>query len=198
MRLSRRTVYVHSAATVERSGELDDASGVLSRQDIERLLDGAPPLLEGLVNRAEQLQANGIDITLETVSRFRGPGMLGRESHQRALPEMAEIPFATDGTLFLAPGAYQVRFNETVHLPGWLMAYARPRSSLLRSGVALHTAVWDAGYSGRGISLMVVYNPSGFRVARDARICQLVFHRLTSATEAAYAGAYQHEGRSLP
>ncbi len=176
---------------------MDNASGVLNRQDIQALLDADPPLLEGLVAPAEQLQANGIDITLEKVSRFHGPGLLGRASHERVLPETEDIPFANDDTVYLAPGAYQVRFNETVHLPGWLMAYARPRSSLLRSGVALHTAVWDAGYSGRGISLMVVYNPSGFRVARDARICQLVFHRLTDTTEAAYAGAYQFEGRSF-
>jgi dUTP pyrophosphatase len=87
-----------------------------------------------------------------------------------------------------------VRFNETVHLPAWLMAYARPRSSLLRSGVALHTAVWDAGYSGRGVALMVVYHPAGFSIERDARICQLVFHALTSATREGYRGAYQHEG----
>ncbi len=176
---------------------MDDTSGVLSRQDIAALLGADPPLLDGLVDRDEQLQANGIDITLERVSRFHGPGLLGRASHERSLPETDDVPFATDGTVYLAPGAYQVRFNETVHLPPWLMAYARPRSSLLRSGVALHTAVWDAGYSGRGISLMVVYNPSGFRVARDARLCQLVFHRLTGATDAAYAGAYQFEGRSL-
>lgn len=176
---------------------MDITSGVLSRQDIEALLDADPPLLEGLIDRGEQLQANGIDITLERVSRFHGPGLLGRASHERALPETEDISFSGDDTIFLAPGTYQVRFNETVHLPGWLMAYARPRSSLLRSGVALHTAVWDAGYSGRGISLMVVYNPSGFRVARDARICQLVFHRLTGTTEAAYAGAYQFEGRAL-
>lgn len=176
---------------------MDDLSGVLTRQDIEALLNADPPLLEGLVDRAEQLQANGIDITLEKVSRFHGPGLLGRTSKERVLPEIDDIAFANDDTVFLPPGTYQVRFNETVHLPGWLMAYARPRSSLLRSGVALHTAVWDAGYSGRGISLMVVYNPSGFRIARDARICQLVFHRLTGSTEVAYAGAYQFEGRSL-
>ena len=176
--------------------DMEIGSGVLSRQDIAALLDADPPLLDGLVDRDEQLQANGVDITLERVSRYHGPGMLGRAGHERVLPETEDIAFSNDQSVFLAPGAYQVRFNEIVHLPDWLMAYARPRSSLLRSGVALHTAVWDAGYSGRGISLMVVYNPAGFRVSRDARICQLVFHRLTNTTDSAYAGAYQFEGRT--
>jgi dUTP pyrophosphatase len=72
------------------------------------------------------------------------------------------------------------------------MALAMPRSSLLRCGVTVHTAVWDAGYSGRSQSLMVVYNPRGFRLQRNARIVQLVFFRLTQETEG-YQGIYQGE-----
>jgi dUTP pyrophosphatase len=72
------------------------------------------------------------------------------------------------------------------------MALARPRSSLLRCGVTVNTAVWDAGYSGRSQSLMVVYNSHGFRLQRNARLVQLVFLRLTEETEG-YHGAYQRE-----
>jgi dUTP pyrophosphatase len=169
--------------------------GVLSRPDISAMLDEIPPLLSNMPSRAEQLQPNGVDLTLEQVSRFSGAGFLGVSNEQRILPQTDELSFDSDDTLFLPPGVYQVRFNEVVNIPDWLMAYARPRSSLLRSGVALHTAVWDAGYSGRGVAMMVVYHPAGFRVARNARICQLVFHRLTGATDAGYAGAYQGEGQ---
>jgi dUTP pyrophosphatase len=168
--------------------------GVLSREEIIRLLNKTPPLLEGLLDPDAQIQPNGIDITVETVSRFRGPGTLGRTNASRVLPATDDFEFEPDDSLYLPAGAYQIRFNETVNLPDWLMAYARPRSSLLRSGVALHTAVWDAGYSGRGVSLMVVYHPAGFRIERDARICQLVFHALVAATESGYKGVYQREG----
>jgi dUTP pyrophosphatase len=168
--------------------------GVLSREEILRLLDATPPLLEGMLEPEQQIQPNGIDITVESVARFRGPGTLGRTNASRVLPATEDFEYEPDGSLYLPAGAYQIRFNETVNLPGWLMAYARPRSSLLRSGVALHTAVWDAGYSGRGVSLMVVYHPAGFRIERDARVCQLVFHSLVAATQSGYAGAYQHEG----
>ncbi len=171
-----------------------ESSGVLSRQDIETLLEGTPPLIERMPDPLAQMQPNGVDLTLERVSRFRGPGQLGVTNAERVLPQTEDLSFEPDGSLFLPPGAYQVRFNETVNLPATLMAYARPRSSLLRSGVALHTAVWDAGYCGRGVSLMMVYHPAGFRVSQDARICQLVFHRLTSATESKYDGVYQREG----
>jgi dUTP pyrophosphatase len=170
------------------------SSGVLSRERIAELLRAQPPLLTDLPDAAAQLQPNGIDLTVEQVERFVGQGVLGATNAERVLPDTAALAWATDGTVDLPPGAYQVRFTETVNLPTWLMAYARPRSSLLRSGVALHTAVWDAGYSGRGVALMVVYHPAGFRLARGARICQLVFHQLNAATGSGYAGAYQREG----
>jgi dUTP pyrophosphatase len=169
-------------------------SGVLSRQEIERLIGGSPPLIDAMPDPESQIQPNGIDITLEAVSTFRGAGTIAVSNSDRILPENEELAFDTDGFIHLEPGPYHVRFNEVVALPDWLMAYARPRSSLLRSGVALHTAVWDAGYSGRGASLLVVYNPEGFCLEQNARIAQLVFHTLSAVTSAGYAGTYQHEG----
>jgi dUTP pyrophosphatase len=101
---------------------------------------------------------------------------------------------AFDGLDFidLMPGAYIVSYNEIVHLPRDVMALARPRSSLLRCGVTINTAVWDAGYSGRSQSLMVVHNPHGVRLQRNARLMQLVFLQLTRETEG-YQGVYQGE-----
>lgn len=169
------------------------AGGVLSREEIEALLDQTPPLIEGMIDRNEQLQPNGVDLTLDSIATFTGPGTLARDNRARRLPGNEELPFDRDGWLDLAPGPYLVRFTEKVNLPVDCMAYARPRSSLLRSGVALHTAVWDAGYSGQGAALLVVYDPYGFRLQHQARIVQLVFHRLSAATASGYRGAYQGE-----
>lgn len=171
----------------------DAIGSVLSREQILPLLDADPPLIEHLVDRDSQLQPNGIDLTLATVSRFEGAGTLARDNQDRRLPDVEALSFDSDASIHLEPGPYLVRFNETVNLPDDCMAYARPRSSLLRSGVALHTAVWDAGYSGQGVALLVVYNPAGFRLQRDARIVQLVFHRLGYATASGYQGGYQGE-----
>ena len=43
--------------------------------------------------------------------------LLGLTGADRVLPDTHDIPFAEDGSLSLAPGAYQVRFNETVFTP---------------------------------------------------------------------------------
>jgi dUTP pyrophosphatase len=62
-------------------------------------------------------------------------------------------------------------------------------------GLHVPTAVWDAGYGGRGEGLVNVTNPYGVRLQRGARIAQLVIFRLSEAAAAGYSGRYQHEGR---
>ena len=167
-------------------------SAVLSQPDIYRLLGKKPPLVESYLNLEEQLQPNGFDLTLREVALLQSSGKIAIKDAERHLPELAPLVFDGLGFIDLLPGIYSVTYNEVVHLPKTLMALARPRSSLLRCGVTVGTAVWDAGYSGRSQSLMVVYNPRGFRVQQNARIVQLIFLRLSQATKG-YHGAYQHE-----
>jgi dUTP pyrophosphatase len=105
---------------------------------------------------------------------------------------LSPLSFDEFGSIRLPAGIYSITFNEIVHLPKDIMALATPRSSLLRCGVTVNTAVWDAGYSGRSQSLMVVYNQKGFQIEKNARVIQLVFFRLEEKT-AGYNGIYQGE-----
>ena len=164
----------------------------LSRQDICRLLQQEPPLIEGYIDLETQVQPNGIDLTLREVALLQTSGKIAASDSQRLVSDLAPLVFDGLGSIDLMPGAYIITYNEIVHLPNNIMALARPRSSLLRCGVTVNTAVWDAGYSGRSQSLMVVYNPQGFRLQRNSRIVQLVFLQLTEETEG-YHGAYQGE-----
>jgi len=167
-------------------------SAVLSKQDIHRLLQGKPPLVEGCIDLEAQLQPNGIDLTLHEVALLQTSGKIATSNSQRVVSDLAPLVFDGLGFIDLMPGAYIITYNEIVHLPNNVMALARPRSSLLRCGVSIDTAVWDAGYSGRSQSLMVVYNPQGFRLQKNARVVQLVFFQLTRETEG-YQGTYQGE-----
>ena len=165
---------------------------VLSKQDIQRLLNQDPPLVEGWFDLEAQLQANGFDLTLRDVAMLESAGKIAVANSQRVVSELAPLVFDGLDSIELIPGTYIITYNEIVHLPSNIMALGRPRSSLLRCGVSVGTAVWDAGYSGRSQSLLVVYNPYGFRLQRNARIMQLVFFELTSETEG-YQGTYQGE-----
>jgi dUTP pyrophosphatase len=40
---------------------------------------------------------------------------------------------------------------------------------------------------------LVVYNASGFRLKKDARIMQLLFYTLDTEVEKGYSGIYQNE-----
>ncbi len=149
-------------------------------------------MVEGYIDLEQQLQPNGFDITLRDIAMLQNMGQIGKDNAQRQLPDLAPLTFDNQGFMELMPGSYMITYNEIVHIPTNLMALARPRSSLLRCGVNIGTAVWDAGYSGRSQSLMLVYNPNGFRVQKDARVAQLVFMTLTDETES-YCGKYQNE-----
>ena len=167
--------------------------GALDRAALEALLKADPPLVQGLLDPAQQLQPNGIDLTLRSVAWFGSPGQLGVSNQERMPASVDELEFGADGWLHLAPGPYLVTFNEVTNIPLHLTALTWPRSSLLRSGVALHTAVGDAGYRGRYQALLSVLNPRGFRVAQNARLAQVVFFTLVSSAEQGYAGVYQEE-----
>jgi dUTP diphosphatase len=165
---------------------------VLAGNDIRRLIQSNPPLLEGYPDLDAQVQPNGFDLTLRDVAAIAGSGQMAVSNERRVLPGVTPLDYDADGFIELTPGAYKITFNEIVSLPLDLMAIARSRSSLLRCGVVVHSAVWDAGYSGRSESLMTVHNADGFRLQRDARVLQLVFMRLSSEA-AGYRGVYQGE-----
>lgn len=165
---------------------------VLSGQDILQLMKRDPPLVEGWIDLDTQVQANGFDLTLRDVAVPQSPGSITAGGGQRVVSDLSPLVFDAMGDIELVPGAYIITYNEIVHLPKNLMALGRPRSSLLRCGVTVGTAVWDAGYEGRSQSLLVVYNYRGFRVQKNARITQLVFFELTGDSEG-YDGVYQGE-----
>lgn len=178
---------------MEHGSVKQETGGSLSREElITRISNDERPLLTHMTSIAEQVQPNGVDLTLASVHRFIGGGRIAIDNVGRELPDLQEVKIE-EGWFHLAPGPWHITYNEIVDLPEDLMALGRPRSSLGRSGVTIHTAVWDAGYRGRSTSLLHVLNPEGFSVEVNARVMQLVFFSLKSATIEGYRGRYQDE-----
>ena len=163
-----------------------------SKERLKELIYGKPPLIEGYIDLDQQLQPNGFDLTLRQVDVMQTPGQIATDNSRRQVSDLSPLIFDGLGFIDLPAGIYSITFNEIVHLPRNIMALATPRSSLLRCGATVNTAVWDAGYSGRSQSLLVVYNPRGIRLEKNARIIQIVFFALDGETEG-YQGAYQGE-----
>jgi dUTP pyrophosphatase len=168
----------------------------LSREELRRMLAASPPLVEDVSEIDRQLQPNGVDVRIDRLFKLTSPALLGASDTLREPAAREEIIPDRDGWWELHQGSYVIVIKEKVNLSSDLMALARPRSTLLRSGVAIHTAVWDAGYTGRSEALLTVLNGRGFRVQRGARVMQLVFMRLEQPARQGYAGKYQGEGAS--
>jgi len=168
-------------------------ASMLSHNELIALINARPPLVEQMINPDIQIQPNGVELTLQRVESHENSGAIAFDNSERKLPQTKNLDFDKDGWLHLPKGSYKIVFNEIVNIPKNIAAIAKPRSSLLRCGVTVETAVWDAGYSGRSESLLVVYNEKGFRIKKDARILQLLFFRLGEEVLKGYSGVYQNE-----
>ena len=136
----------------------------------------------------EQVQPNGVDLTLAAVYEPAETGRIGREATTVAGRREVE-PAGEPPTYRLEPGGYVARYAETVRVPPGHVGFVYPRSSLMRNGTMANTAVWDAGYEGKGEGLLQVTHP--IALERGARVVQLVLARADH--EGTYDGSYQGE-----
>ena len=140
-----------------------------------------------------QLQPAGIDLSLREISTFASTGKIDFDNRERELPAYTNIEFGPGGWLHIPKGAYKVLYNEAVKIPKDCVGLGFPRSTLLRCGATLECAVWDPGYEGRSESLLVVCNPHGLSLKKNARLMQLIFVKLSKKAKEAYKGKYHKE-----
>lgn len=162
---------------------------VFTKEDTLSQLTGSSPLIQNLISKEIQIQPNGIDLSVAEILNFEGQGRMDFSGEERNLPKLSAIPFNDNGWVELKKGSYLITFNEVVNIPTDAMAIGRPRSSMLKMGATVETAVWDAGYKGVSKSLLIVENQHGIQIKKNARVMQLVFIKLTAQTEA-YTGKY--------
>lgn len=133
-----------------------------------------------------QVQPNGVDLTVDALLTQTAPGALTTTGKSVGDREPIDLE---DGRYRLSTGAYIVQYAERLSVPEEHIGFVLPRSTLLRNMSTLHTAVWDAGYEGRGEGLLTIGGE--IEIEPGARIGQFV---LAGADHAGvYDGSYQHE-----
>ncbi|MFB6090860.1 MAG: deoxyuridine 5'-triphosphate nucleotidohydrolase [Halobellus sp.] len=147
----------------------------------------------------DQIQPNGVDLTLGDVLEQAAPGYVGREgkvvgARESISPVDPDTPDGDDvasgaDVFALDSGGYILQYAETIAIPDDHVGFLYPRSTLMRNSCMLNTAVWDAGYEGRGEGLLQVHHP--VRLERGARVAQLVLAEADHA--GVYDGSYQRE-----
>jgi dUTP pyrophosphatase len=148
-------------------------------------------LIQNYIDLDAQITPNGFDMTVREIHSIISGGAVDFSNEKRKLSETKKIDFVDD-FVFLERGAYKIVYNEIVNIPPNIVALGRPRSTLLRCGANVGTAVWDRGYSGRSESLLSVDNEKGIKIFKDARVLQLVFMR-TLTDESLYKGIFLKE-----
>jgi dUTP pyrophosphatase len=149
-------------------------------------------LIKDYIDLDSQLQPSGFDLSLKSVEGFLGGGAVDFNNEERVIAETQSLMPDKDGWYKIEKGVYKVVYNEIVKMPLDVAAIARTRSTLLRNGAEVGTAVWDPGYEGRSSSMLTVHNPMGIRLKTNARVAQLIFFH-TGEVGRGYSGVYQKE-----
>ncbi|AAB99105.1 deoxycytidine triphosphate deaminase, putative (dcd) [Methanocaldococcus jannaschii DSM 2661] len=137
----------------------------------------------------EQIQQCGIDLRVWKIFKIEGEGVIDFSNEKRKLPNYIEIfNSEKDEHIKLDRGVYIVKVADYIKIPENVAGFAYPRSSLLRMGATLYSAVHDPGYEGRPEYLMQVFNP--ITIYKYARIAQIVFVECRDV-KGVYEGIYK-------
>jgi deoxycytidine triphosphate deaminase len=157
---------------------------ILSGLEISNLIEKVNP-----VDSGEQRQPAGYDVSVSKIFSYsKSSYTLGIA--KGANSELEELPIS--GSYYdLDEGAYFVELNEITTIPKDAIGILLPRSTLLRNGLDVRTALFDPGYSGQPKVMLVCHRSA--RVERFARIGQLIIIKSDEEFGSSYAGSYQGE-----
>jgi dUTP pyrophosphatase len=147
-------------------------------------------LIQDYIDLETQTQIAGFDLTVKEIMQLEYGGVLDFDNSKRQIPKHKLLE-KTDDIWSLKPGGYLVRYNEIIEVPNDAVGILLPRSSLMRCGATIFSAVWDPGYKGRGVGLMVSY--AEIKIHQNTRIAQIMFIKTTEKTKKGYSGDYQNE-----
>ena len=83
-------------------------AAILSKPDIRELLQQEPPLIEDYINLEEQVQPNGIDLTLREVAMLQSSGKIAVEDKQRLVSDTTPLVFDGLNFIDLMPAALSI------------------------------------------------------------------------------------------
>ena len=141
----------------------------------------------------KQIQPNAVDITVARVYALdKGAFMLSGNTKQ-ALPRRTIHPIKrqTDGieVFRLKGGTYVVEFDQKVEMGATEAGIVVSRSTLMRNGVWMTSALYDSGYRGHMHAGLMVAPGIEFIFPRHERIAQFLCFDAEALSQ--YAGAYQ-------
>lgn len=132
----------------------------------------------------EQYQPIGIDLTLNKVAelKYEDGKNYGLFKNKKVLPKQSEMKTVNvqfNGRIaevfLIRPNIpYIVTTGEKIKISKYAGQFYLPRSSLLRAGLSLQTALGDAGFEGHLSFLLINHTNEFFYIEKGVRFAQLV------------------------
>lgn len=141
------------------------------------------------IDTEKQIQPNGIDLRVESISVVQGVTDVPRDDHV-GYQEISydQLPVYKHRIYLEGGKSYVVNFRETISVQDGFCAIIVPRSSLLRTGTLITSALWDTGFNGK---LGGVIRPlNDLKIEPGARLAQVLFLQ-AEFNGKRYEGRYQ-------
>ncbi len=147
------------------------------------------------VDSGQQIQPAGFDVTVSRAYTYpKSVFTIGVSKSENSKVE--ELLPNQEGYYEFGIGAYMLELNEITTIPKDAIGILLPRSTLLRNGIDVRTALFDPGYSGQPKVMLVCHRP--LKLQRFSRIGQLVLLKSDREFSKGYNGQYQGEGGPKP
>jgi dUTP pyrophosphatase len=147
-------------------------------------------IIKEYIDSNTQSQIAGFDLSIKELIELQDGGIVDFDNSKRSIPKHKTIT-PVDGKWEIKPGGYLVKYNEVVEVPLNAIGMVLPRSSLMRCGATVCSAVWDPGYKGRGIGLLIV--TTKITLYENTRIAQIILIKTEKSVSEGYSGTYQNE-----
>ena len=146
----------------------------------------------------ESRTPNGIDLRLGRVFELSDDDQVyGIYEDKKMIPDHCEIfpekiGRGKEGWILIPQRPYILEVADPIKIDENSAQLYRPRSTLLRSGVNLCTAVGDAGYNGKLAFLCINHSSRPFKMEKGVRFAQLIDFEVVGAT-IKYDGDFQND-----
>lgn len=147
---------------------------------------------DDLLDNETVVQPNGVDLRLDRVWQVVGRIHLERDKKISVGDAQVNEILPKSGFFDLddiSTGNYLLDFRENISVPDGYCAIIVPRSSMLRTGIFVTSALWDTGFQGRVGASARVRNP--LRVQWGSAMAQVMFHK-SEFSGHRYSGGYQN------
>lgn len=168
------------------------------------MINGIDYLKKMYPNRNEKdYQPSGLDLRLGDVFYLKAErdapyGLINGEKHlpeqERLKPVLMSIgeDDYVEGWKLIPCQPYICQVEDPIQIGDNNAQFYLPRSTLLRAGVNVCTALGDLGYNGHLSFLVINYGPRPFFIQKGERFAQLVDFEVQGGSES-YDGDYQND-----